>query len=274
MTEARRASRVVVVDDSPEYLELMRDVLRDEAGCEPTCLAAEDGVRDAISEARPDLLILDLRLRQADDGFRLVRWARKQPTLEPVPILVATADQRGLRQRLVQLARFPEVEVLAKPFDLQELLAVIDWSLKRSSAVRHEADESRPRGRLVIAAGGEVIDANAASAEMLGTSVRQLLGARAEELTTWPRERILVERQRLGERGRWEGVVPLRRGDGGTLEAVIWTSVLGAGDDQLRRVTLAHRRVNGGRRPNGNHRPNGHDRPGGGGGRPSARSVA
>jgi two-component system cell cycle response regulator DivK len=81
--------RILVVEDNPKNLKLVRDVLRF-AGyevIEATC--GEDGVRLAARE-QPDLILMDLQL-PGIDGTEALRQIRESVAGGAVPVVAVTA---------------------------------------------------------------------------------------------------------------------------------------------------------------------------------------
>ncbi|HEX2923286.1 MAG TPA: response regulator transcription factor [Chloroflexota bacterium] len=119
-------SKVVVVEDEPEMLEIVKINL-EQAGYE--VFPAHDGLEgyELLEEKDPDALILDLGLPNLS-GFRLLRLLRRDPRWSHLPVIVATAYA------------FEEVEDLAnegidgfisKPFDPADLVSRLQFVLAR-----------------------------------------------------------------------------------------------------------------------------------------------
>lgn len=82
-------SRILVVEDNPKNLKLMRDVLT-YAGYEVLeATSGEDGVRMA-GEASPDLVLMDLQL-PGIDGAEALRRIRASEVNPDVPVVAVTA---------------------------------------------------------------------------------------------------------------------------------------------------------------------------------------
>jgi len=82
-------SRILVVEDNPKNLKLMRDVLT-YAGYEVIeATSGEDGVRMA-GEASPDLVLMDLQL-PGIDGTEALRRIRSSQVNPDVPVVAVTA---------------------------------------------------------------------------------------------------------------------------------------------------------------------------------------
>jgi PAS domain S-box-containing protein len=84
-----RPSSVLVVNDSPEHLGLIKLVLED-AGYEVlTASDGEEGIAAALS-LRPDVILSDVVMPRRD-GFELCRLVRAAPELVSTPVLLMTA---------------------------------------------------------------------------------------------------------------------------------------------------------------------------------------
>lgn len=119
--------RVTVVNDNPEFLSVMQDVLQD--GTYPATLI--DGDRenavDLIEASEPGVLIIDLRMgRQELHGVEILREVRRRPALRRIPIIVCSADQWALNEVRPELEALERLEILAKPFTIDNLYAAIE----------------------------------------------------------------------------------------------------------------------------------------------------
>ena len=120
-------ARVTIVNDNPEFLELVHDILEDDR-YEVTPI---DGDRpdtlDLIIQSRPDLLMIDLRLGvEGDHGWEIAQQVRRTPGLDDVPVLVCSADTLALQEIEPQLEATQRAESLTKPFSIDELTDAID----------------------------------------------------------------------------------------------------------------------------------------------------
>jgi DNA-binding response OmpR family regulator len=117
--------RVLVVDDEPKILDVVRDYLA-AAGFAVT--TAADGTA-ALASARsqpPDLVVLDLGLPGLD-GLDVARELR---TRSPVPIVMLTA--RGEETDRVLGLELGADDYLVKPFSPRELVARVRAVLRRT----------------------------------------------------------------------------------------------------------------------------------------------
>ena len=124
---------ILVVDDEPQILRLVRDYL-EHAGFK--VLTAADGASalKAVRTGKPDLVVLDLGLPNLD-GLDVARGLRKDGAL---PIIMLTA-RAGEADRVAGLELGAD-DYVTKPFSPRELLARIRAVLRRSEAARAPAD--------------------------------------------------------------------------------------------------------------------------------------
>jgi CheY-like chemotaxis protein len=128
------APRITVVNDNPEFLELVRDILEDEHYATTTIDGDFGGALELVVESRPELLILDLRLGTEDlHGWEIAQRIRREPSLEGLPVIICSADVRALAALADELDDTKHVRTLTKPFAIGELTAVIDALLAEAA---------------------------------------------------------------------------------------------------------------------------------------------
>ena len=120
-------ARVLVVDDEPALRDALESSLAFE-GYEVT--TASDGLEalDVIAEKSPDLVLLDIMMPRMD-GLTTVRRLRARG--DTVPVLMLTARD-AVGDRVTGLDVGAD-DYLAKPFELDELLARVRALLRRNS---------------------------------------------------------------------------------------------------------------------------------------------
>ena len=119
---------VLVVEDDPDIRAGIAEALRLERYAVSLARDGVEGLAAARAHA-PDLVLLDLAMPVLDGhGFLAAR--RGDPALSRIPVVVLTA--RGH-------VDVPGCEVLAKPFDLDELLSVVARCAGRPDAARPAA---------------------------------------------------------------------------------------------------------------------------------------
>jgi CheY-like chemotaxis protein len=119
--------RITVVNDNPEFLELIRDVLEDERYETITLDVDTPDTLDRIRASQPDLLLIDLDLGDArDEGWRLAQHIRNVPGFERLPLIVCSGDIPGLLEIEPAVAATDLAETLSKPFAIERLMEAID----------------------------------------------------------------------------------------------------------------------------------------------------
>ena len=117
--------RILIVEDEPELQELLCAYLQD-AGYAAAVAGDGAAALDLFRAQSFDLVLLDLML-PGMDGITLLREARKMGCQVPVLILTAKSE---LEDRVTGLESGADY-YLTKPFDMQELLAVMKTILRR-----------------------------------------------------------------------------------------------------------------------------------------------
>jgi DNA-binding response OmpR family regulator len=126
---------IVVVNDSPEFLELMAELLHSEDYVATVIDGDRDNALDLVRAAEPDGLIIDLR--QGDGrlhGMDVIREVRRDPELSELPTLICSGDTRALAELADELVTLRRVAVIEKPFNIDELFAKLETLLEREPA--------------------------------------------------------------------------------------------------------------------------------------------
>jgi CheY-like chemotaxis protein len=127
-------ARVTVVNDNPEFLELVRDILEDDRYQTTLIDGDRDDALDAIRASRPDLLMIDLRKGPHElHGWDIAQQVRQERELSGLPVLVCSADLRALEAIQDDLAATQHIATLTKPFRIDALIAAIDGLLAEVS---------------------------------------------------------------------------------------------------------------------------------------------
>ena len=127
MLESGTMARVTVINDSPQFLALMDDLLTT-LGHQMTGYQAVATGFEQIIASEPELLVVDLRLedkRQEVSGWELIILAKAHRDLQHVPIILCTADLWELEKRATDLEQIADVHVRTKPFEVNEMCDLI-----------------------------------------------------------------------------------------------------------------------------------------------------
>ena len=126
--------KVLVVEDKLEMIQILTDyVLGPQGYVTLTALNGEEGLRMALSED-PDLVILDLKMPKMS-GLQVLQALRQLQC--PVPVIVITAY--GSEEVVVRALRLGANDYIAKPFELDEMINVIERVLSKSKQEKERA---------------------------------------------------------------------------------------------------------------------------------------
>ena len=138
---------VLAVDDDPHIREVVGFALEN-AGMAVRLAADGRAAMDAIAEAAPDLVVLDVGMPEMD-GLEVCREIRKTSDL---PILFLSARDEEI-DRILGLEMGAD-DYVAKPFSPRELVARIRSILRRSAGgdarASHDVGEAVTHGDLVL----------------------------------------------------------------------------------------------------------------------------
>jgi len=115
--------QILVVEDDAAIRALVSEVLRDD-GYEVSEATNGAEALEFVGGHRPDLIVLDLMM-PVMDGWTFVEECRRQARCREVPIVVTSASH-DLPKTADQLRSYGVRTCLAKPFDVDGLLALVE----------------------------------------------------------------------------------------------------------------------------------------------------
>lgn len=109
--------RVMVVDDEPAILDVLRLILEDE-GYEVLTATRQDEIR--ADQSRPELILLDIWLSGVS-GEQICRQLKGDPATRDIPVILVSANRDT-----AAIAKHCGAEgFISKPFDLDEVLDLV-----------------------------------------------------------------------------------------------------------------------------------------------------
>ena len=137
--------RILVVDDEPKLVRLVREVLT-ATGYHVTTASSGKAAVELVAIEQPDLVLLDILLPPGPDGYEICRRIREFSDI-PVIMLTAKAQEADMLHGFDAGAD----DYLTKPFSAKELVARVKAVLRRTRRAG-EAEST------TLICGGMVID--------------------------------------------------------------------------------------------------------------------
>jgi DNA-binding NtrC family response regulator len=129
---------IAVINDDPDYLEMMEEMLESERDCQVVIGQKGEDALDVIKSASPDLVILDIIMGNEPMGVEILEAVRADASVNQVPVIICSADSsflNGNAERMQEL----DCVWLEKPFDLDDILTLIDQKIGVHSSGSPEA---------------------------------------------------------------------------------------------------------------------------------------
>lgn len=119
--------KILIIDDNDDLRDTLVVLLEDQGYSVISASDGESGVR-AFSEARPDFVLTDVIMPNSD-GVEAIRRIR---AIDPTARIVAMSggSMAGNDYQLRMAKEAGAMEVLAKPFEVDDLVAVVERCLK------------------------------------------------------------------------------------------------------------------------------------------------
>jgi len=128
-------SRILVVEDSPQMLNLIRTILMRTGFEVITATNGHEGL-EAIRSHEVDLIVSDVMMPEMD-GFEFCREVRKSVRGDNIPFIFLSA-KGGMQDKMAGFDGGAD-DYITKPFDPNELMMRVTAILKRTSRYRMEA---------------------------------------------------------------------------------------------------------------------------------------
>jgi len=120
-------SLILIVEDNPRNMKLVRDVLQVKGHTTLEATTAEEGIPLAL-ERKPDLVLMDIQL-PGMNGIDALRVLRTDPATAKIPVIAVTASVMQQDRKLITEAGFDGY--VGKPISLTEFLDAVNAMLAR-----------------------------------------------------------------------------------------------------------------------------------------------
>lgn len=133
--QPKTKSKVLLVDDEPGLRESVQAYLEDSNFEVRVAGNAAEGW-DLLQQELPNVLISDIMMPQVD-GYQFLKQVREDTRFQALPVVFLTA--RGMTSDRIQGYKAGADAYLAKPFDPEELVAIVTNLIDRKAAQSPEA---------------------------------------------------------------------------------------------------------------------------------------
>ncbi|HEY9644032.1 MAG TPA: response regulator transcription factor [Coleofasciculaceae cyanobacterium] len=124
--------QLLLVDDEPGLRQAVQAYLEDDGFTVHAASNAQEGW-DLLQRISPDLVISDIMMPQVD-GYQFLKQLREDPRFQSLPVVFLTA--RGMTSDRIQGYNAGCDAYLSKPFDPDELVAIVSNLLERRTAAK------------------------------------------------------------------------------------------------------------------------------------------
>ena len=137
---SHKGRRVLIVDDSPTIVAVLKKTLRS-AGCVTLeALDAEHGI-EIVRQEKPDLVFLDIVL-PGMNGFAALRAIRRDPALRDIPVIMMSGNEQAMEQFFG--TRIGADDFMKKPFSRYEIFFRIERLLDEHLVPRRAPAQAHP----------------------------------------------------------------------------------------------------------------------------------
>ena len=120
---------ILIVEDNPQSLKLVRDILQVKGYQTLETETGEEGVRLA-RERRPALILMDIQL-PGINGIEALQRLRADPVTSATPVIAVTASVMTQDRSRIMAAGFDGFQ--SKPISVNQLLATVRDALDKRS---------------------------------------------------------------------------------------------------------------------------------------------
>lgn len=124
-------TRIMVVNDTQEILDMFQDLLTQE-GYEVALYSFAIQDMDEVVRVKPDLIILDYIFGGETKGWEMLQKLKMRRDTESIPVVICTAGKRQVEEIEGHLTAMG-VGVVLKPFNIDDLLNTVAQTLRLHS---------------------------------------------------------------------------------------------------------------------------------------------
>ncbi|MGB1250829.1 MAG: response regulator transcription factor [Candidatus Promineifilaceae bacterium] len=160
-----KRNTILVVDDDPEIVKLLRNYLENEGYAVITAYSGRTALQRIQSE-RPDCVLLDLMLPD-EDGWTITRKVRADSRVRHTPIIMLTA--RVTDTDKIMGLELGADDYVTKPFNPREILARLRIQLRHAQKIVETPSNLFQIGALALDVGRHQVELNSQPIELTAT---------------------------------------------------------------------------------------------------------
>jgi two-component system sensor histidine kinase ChiS len=139
MVEGSKKSKVLIVDDTPENIQVLMGTLKD-AYAIVAAINGEKALKLAVADPPPDLILLDIMM-PGMDGFDVVQHLKADPETRDIPVIFLSALDDTVNK--VKGFSLGAVDYISKPFQPEEVIVRVNTHLTINQLRQSLAEKNR-----------------------------------------------------------------------------------------------------------------------------------
>lgn len=125
------AGKVLIVDDDPDFVEIMRTVLKAHDFDVSTAASGSQGL-EVMRRDKPDVVILDVMMRGATEGHQISQIMREDVDLADIQVLMVTSIMDSpMVDQFPTDEYLPVDDFITKPVDPKTLVEKVRALIKK-----------------------------------------------------------------------------------------------------------------------------------------------
>ncbi len=138
MGDSEKKPKVLIVDDTPENIQILMGTLKDQYAI-VAAINGEKALKMAVAEPRPDLILLDIMM-PGMDGFEVCSRLKSDPATRDIPVIFLSALDDTANK--VKGFATGAVDYISKPFQPEEVHVRVNTHLTMSLLKQNLAEKN------------------------------------------------------------------------------------------------------------------------------------
>jgi CheY-like chemotaxis protein/class 3 adenylate cyclase len=139
MVGSARKAKVLIVDDTPENIQVLMGTLKDQYAI-VAAVSGEKALKMAVAEPLPDLILLDIMM-PGMDGFEVCQRLKTDTATRDIPVIFLSAlDDTANKVKGFALGA---VDYISKPFQPEEVRVRVNTHLTMNLLKKNLADKNK-----------------------------------------------------------------------------------------------------------------------------------